>query len=87
MKRVRFYKNKNYITFEQESVLGSIITDTFTVLTLLTLQFVSYTYLGNGILIQIFIALAILETVNKINAFEKEISKDEAIEIIKRELE
>ena len=87
MKRVRFYKNKNYITFEQESVLGSIITDTFTVLTLLTLQFVSYTYLGNGILIQIFIALAILETVNKINAFEKEISKDEAIEIIKREWE
>ena len=87
MKRVRFYENKNYITFEQESVLGSIITDTFTVLTLLTLQFVSYTYLGNGILIQIFIALAILETVNKINAFEKEISKDEAIEIIKREWE
>lgn len=87
MKRVRFYKNKNYITFEQESVLGSIISDTFTVLTLLTLQFVSYTYLGNGILIQIFIALAILETVNKINAFEKEVSKDEAIEIIKREWE
>ena len=87
MKRVRFYKNKNYITFEQQSVLGSIITDTFTVLTLLTLQFVSYTYLGNGILIQIFIGMAILETVNKINAFEKEVSKDEAIEIIKREWE
>ena len=87
MKRVRFYKNKNYITFEKQSVLGSIITDTFTVLTLLTLQFVSYTYLGNGILIQIFIGMAILETVNKINAFEKEVSKDEAIEIIKREWE
>lgn len=85
MKRVRFYKNKNYITFEQESVLGSIITDTFTVLTLLTLQFVSYTYLGNGILIQIFIALAILWIVSKITSFKKEVSKDEAIEIIKRE--
>ena len=87
MKRVRFYKNKNYITFEQQSVLGSIITDTFTVLTLLTLQFVSYTYLGNGILIQIFIGMAILETVNKINAFEKEVSKDDANEIIKMEWE
>lgn len=87
MKRVRFYKNKNYITFEKQSVLGSIITDTFTVLTLLTLQFVSYTYLGNGILIQIFILLAILWIVSKITSFEKEVSKDEAIEIIKREWE
>ena len=87
MKRVRFYKNKNYITFEQESVLGSIIKDTFTVLTLLTLQFVSYTYLGNGILIQIFIALAIVWILSKMTSFEKEVSKDEAIEIIKREWE
>ena len=87
MKRVRFYKNKNYITFEQESVLGSIIKDTFTVLTLLTLQFVSYTYLGNGILIQIFIALAIVWILSTMTSFEKEISKDEAIEIIKREWE
>lgn len=87
MKRVRFYKNKNYITFAQESVLDSIISDTFTVLTLLTLQFVSYTYLGNGILIQIFIALAIVWIMSKINSFEKEVSKEEAIEIIKREWE
>ena len=87
MKRVRFYKNKNYITFEQESVLGSIIKDTFTVLTLLTLQFVSYTYLGNGILIQIFIALAIVWILSTMTSFEKEVSKDEAIEIIKREWE
>lgn len=85
MKRVRFYKNKNCITFEQESVLGSIITVTFTVLTLLTSQFVSYTYLGNGILIQIFIALEIVWILSKITSFEKEVSKDEAIEIIKRE--
>lgn len=87
MKRVRFYKNKNCITFEQKSVLGSIITDTFTVLTLSTLQFVSYTYLGNGILIQIFIALAIVWILSKMTSFEKEVSKDEAIEIIKREWE
>ena len=56
--QIRIYKNKDSITIQQESTLCGIITDAFTTLTILFLQYVSYTYLGNGILIQIFIALA-----------------------------
>ena len=83
--QIRIYKNKNSITIQQESTLGGIITDAFTTLTLLFLQYVSYTYLGNGILIQIFIALAIIAFANKILSYERSVSKDEAVEIIERE--
>lgn len=83
--QIRIYKNKDSITIQQESTLGGIITDAFTTLTLLFLQYVSYTYLGNGILIQIFIALAIIAFANKILSYERSVSKDEAVEIIERD--
>ena len=83
--QIRIYKNKNSVTIQQESVLGGIISDTFTTLTLLFLQYVSYTYLGNGLLIQIFIALAIIAIANKILSYEGDISKDEAVKILERD--
>ena len=83
--QIRIYKNKDSITIQQESTLCSIITDAFTTLTILFLQYVSYTYLGNGILIQIFIALAIIAFANKNLSYERSVSKDEAVEIIERE--
>ena len=83
--QIRIYKNKDSITIQQESTLGGIITDAFTTLTLLFLQYVSYTYLGNGILIQIFIALAIIAFANKNLSYERSVSKEEAVEIIERE--
>ena len=83
--QIRIYKNKDSITIQQESTLGGIITDAFTTLTILFLQYVSYTYLGNGILIQIFIVLAIIAFANKILSYERSVSKDEAVEIIERE--
>lgn len=84
--QIRIYKDKNSITIQQESILSGIITDTFTTLTLLFLQYVSYTYLGNGLLIQIFIFLAIIAFANKNLSYERSVSKDEAIEIIEREM-
>ena len=83
--QIRIYKDKDSITIQQDSTLCSIITDTFTTLTILFLQYVSYTYLGNGILIQIFIVLAIIAFANKILSDERSVSKDEAVEIIERE--
>lgn len=82
-KVITLYKRKNSITIIQENFLSSFVYDLFTIATLLSLQYISFNYFGNGFLISFFVFLIVISCINKVFSFEKCISKEEAIQILK----
>lgn len=82
-KVITLYKRKNSITIIQENLLSSFVYDLFTIATLLSLQYISFNYFGNGFLISFFVFLIVICYINKESSFEKCISKEEAIQILK----
>ena len=81
-KVITIYKRKNCVTIIQENFWSSFIYDLFTIATLLSLQYISFNYFGNGFLISFFIFLVVISCINKAFSFEKCISSEEAIQIL-----